>query len=87
MMRLCDELQPASVGLPQAVGPATIDPLAHAPSAIDGPVATVVLTAPPSGRWECWSDSHIPRRFPRRSPSDSLRPRDCGTAGAMPEKS
>jgi hypothetical protein len=87
MMLGCDELQPASVVLPLAVARATIDPLAHTLSRVDGLVATAVLAAPPSSRRECRSASHIPRRFPRRSPSDSLRPTGSGTAGAVRKKS
>jgi hypothetical protein len=50
MMLGCDELQPASVVLPLAVARATIDPLAHTLSRVDGLVATAVLAAPlPAG--------------------------------------
>ena len=42
----CDELQPASVGLPQAAARAMTNPLAHTLADVDGLVATAVLAAP-----------------------------------------
>lgn len=46
----CDELQPASVGLPQAAARGTTNPpLAHTLADVDGLVATAVLAAPLPG--------------------------------------